>query len=260
MEIIMNKNSRLKQIELALNLYGSVDVCSLSADLGTSEMTIRRDLATLADQGKAIRIHGGAILPTEHYINGINMDSRSTLHINEKKAIAQEAVKYIRSGDNIFIDDSSTVSVIADFIPHNQQLIITTTSMKTTLRYNEFPNIDVICLGGKVSKSTQSATGPITTDLISTMHFKTAFLGIPCISENGILSTSSFDEYSIKKAVIAHSSQVILLADSSKIRTPQYLSLADSKDLSRIITDCNAPKSFVEHCHNHNIPLSVVPF
>ncbi len=256
----MNRTNRLKQIELTLNLYGSVDVHKLSVELNASEMTIRRDLSVLVNQGKAIRIHGGAILPTDHYVEGNHMDSRSILHISEKKAIAQEAVKQLHSGDSIFVDDSSTVSFMADFIPHNQQLIVTTTSMKTALRFNEFPNIDVICLGGKVSKSTQSATGPLTIEHLQSMYFKTAFLGIPSISSDGVLSTSSFDEYSIKKAVIKQSAKTILLVDSSKFRTHQYMRLADASELALIITDCNAPEKFTSFCRQSSLPLFVVSF
>ena len=256
----MNKTHRLNQIEMYLNLYGSVDVHSLSQNLDTSEMTIRRDLSILASQGKAIRIHGGAILPTDHYVNGNGLESRSQLHIKAKKAIAKEAVKYIHSGDNIFLDDSSTVSAIVEFLPPKLQLINTTTSVLTAIKFNDFTNIDVICIGGKISKSTQSVVGPLATRLLESMYFKTAFLGIPNISESGIITTSSFDELNIKQTVLRQSNHKILLADSSKIRTPQHLHLADAKDFDRIITDFKVPEAFINSCKKQKIPLSFVAF
>lgn len=255
----MNKNNRLHQIESALNLHGSVDVYSLSKTLGTSEMTIRRDLSILASQGKAIRIHGGAILPTDRYINGNGVDSRALLHTAEKRAIAREAAKYIHSGDTVFLDDSSTVSTVTEFIPLNQQLIITTSSIRTALKFNSFPNTDVVCLGGKVCKTTQSVTGPLTTNILKSMFFKTAFIGIPSISDDGIITTSSFDELSIKKTIIKQSSQTILLIDSSKIHAPLHMQLADASEISLIITDPYAPESFISNCKERNISLVLAP-
>lgn len=48
-----------------LRLHGAVRVRELAADLGVSELTIRRDIAALADRGLLTRVHGGATLPTE---------------------------------------------------------------------------------------------------------------------------------------------------------------------------------------------------
>ncbi len=254
----MSKNNRLKQIETALMQYGIVNVVSLSCQLSVSEMTIRRDLDILVSQGKAVRTHGGAVSPHEH-IGDIYMDSRSLVHITEKKAIAKEAVNHLHTGDVIFVDDSSTVGAMAEFISRNLKLTITTSSMPAALEFNKLPNTEVICLGGLVSKTTKSVTGPLSTDLIENMHFKTAFLGVPYISPDGIISTSSFDEYGLKRAVMNHSSSCILLIDSSKLHTEiKHLQLAHADEFSLIITDYKIREDFALFCTEHHIPLQTV--
>ena len=109
----MSKSTRLSQIEKLLFSVGSVEVSHLSSLFHVSEMTIRRDINMLVTQGKAIRTHGGATIPTEKYIDGVSFSARAKEHIAEKKAIAREAVKFLNPGDNIFIDDSSTCLVHA---------------------------------------------------------------------------------------------------------------------------------------------------
>ncbi|WP_406295939.1 substrate-binding domain-containing protein [Streptomyces sp. NBC_00624] len=42
---------------------GSVKVTEIAAELAVSRMTVRRDIAALADQGAVSRVYGGAILP-----------------------------------------------------------------------------------------------------------------------------------------------------------------------------------------------------
>lgn len=60
----MSKSTRISEIEKLLFAVGSVEVSHLSSLFHVSEMTIRRDINMLVSQGKAIRTHGGATIPT----------------------------------------------------------------------------------------------------------------------------------------------------------------------------------------------------
>src|SRR5690349_24363401 len=48
-----------------LRRQGSVRVSDLARDLGVSELTIRRDIAALADRNLLTKVHGGATLPQQ---------------------------------------------------------------------------------------------------------------------------------------------------------------------------------------------------
>ncbi|WRH26321.1 DeoR family transcriptional regulator [Arthrobacter sp. JZ12] len=47
-----------------LRAHGSITVRTVAAELGVSELTIRRDVNVLAEQGLVSRVHGGAVLPS----------------------------------------------------------------------------------------------------------------------------------------------------------------------------------------------------
>ena len=47
-----------------LRAHGAITVRDIAAKLGVSELTIRRDVNTLADEGLVSRVHGGATLPS----------------------------------------------------------------------------------------------------------------------------------------------------------------------------------------------------
>ena len=56
----MISSQRQHLILSRLRTRGAVRITSLSKELGVSAMTIRRDIADLADKGLLKRVHGGA--------------------------------------------------------------------------------------------------------------------------------------------------------------------------------------------------------
>ena len=52
---------RLQALKERLSATGSVVVSEVARDLGVSEMTVRRDLRRLEEQGAVARVHGGAV-------------------------------------------------------------------------------------------------------------------------------------------------------------------------------------------------------
>src|SRR6476620_982673 len=56
---------RHERVLSELRRSGSVRVRDLARELGVSELTIRRDIAALAERNLVTRVHGGATLPTQ---------------------------------------------------------------------------------------------------------------------------------------------------------------------------------------------------
>ena len=57
----MISSQRQHLILSRLRTRGAVRITALSKELGVSAMTIRRDIADLADKGLLKRVHGGAV-------------------------------------------------------------------------------------------------------------------------------------------------------------------------------------------------------
>jgi DNA-binding LacI/PurR family transcriptional regulator len=55
---------RQERLLTEVRQHGSVRVSELAKDLAVSELTIRRDIAFLAERGLVTKVHGGATLPT----------------------------------------------------------------------------------------------------------------------------------------------------------------------------------------------------
>ncbi|MFJ3581797.1 substrate-binding domain-containing protein [Streptomyces sp. NPDC090127] len=59
----MTSTLRQEAILREVRRNGSVKVTDIAVHLGVSTMTVRRDIAALADRGAVTRVHGGAMLP-----------------------------------------------------------------------------------------------------------------------------------------------------------------------------------------------------
>lgn len=62
----MLPEDRKELILRELAMRGSLNAAEFAAKAGISGMTVRRDLATLADQGLLVRVHGGAVAAPEN--------------------------------------------------------------------------------------------------------------------------------------------------------------------------------------------------
>lgn len=56
----LNKYERLDEIARRVNEKGTIRITDIVEDLNVSDMTVRRDLIELEEQGILTKIHGGA--------------------------------------------------------------------------------------------------------------------------------------------------------------------------------------------------------
>jgi DeoR/GlpR family transcriptional regulator of sugar metabolism len=253
----MLKSERLKIIEDTIARSGRVEVAQLSRLLSVSEMTIRRDLSELARQKRVIRSHGGALLFPDTGLTESPYELRLSTNIAKKQLIAHAALSLIEQGSRVFFDCSTTTYCLSKIITNEHNILAVTDTLFTAMELNAKPNVRVIALGGEVSKTTNSCVGGIAESLLDTMYFNTAFIGVPSISEDGILSVSSVKDMEIKKSVIQRSERCVVLIDGSKIRRPEFLRLGHISDISTIITDESIPASFVDYCRTQHCELII---
>jgi DeoR/GlpR family transcriptional regulator of sugar metabolism len=81
-----------------VRLNGGVKVSDLVAEFGVSDMTIRRDLETLADKGLVAKVHGGATTVRPGSTEEPGFAAKSVRHRQEKAAIAAHAAQLVRPG------------------------------------------------------------------------------------------------------------------------------------------------------------------
>lgn len=214
---------------------GSVTVSRLTEELNTSESTIRRDLAHLADIGKLNKVHGGATVLNQEFIKiEDSLDSKLTKNIEEKRLIAKYAAQQVKDDDFVYIDAGTTTLLMTQFLKDSQATFITNgISHAKTLSEN---GCKVLVLGGLLKPTTEAIIGLKAASNLQQYSFTKAFMGANGVSEKQGFTTPDIEEATLKAVAIEKSFVSYVLADSSKFDKVSAVKIG-SLDTACIITD-----------------------
>lgn len=210
----------------------------LSQYFSVSIPTIRRDLIVLEEENQITRYHGGAT------INDESVYCPYIPYRNIKEAIAFEAEKFIKDGDTIFINTSSTALLIIKYLK-NKHVTIITNNVKAVYVERD-PNVNIILTGGELRIPKETLVGEFALNNIQKVKADKCFLGCSGISDH--LSTSVLQE-----AAINHTMQqqcigtVFVLAESSKIGRNHSFVSGDLNKINYLVTDTKADKTQIDY-------------
>lgn len=218
----------------AVNEKSAMTVAELTKLLGISESTVRRDLTTLHNLGKLIKVHGGATSLEIVYNNDEeDVIQKSKLNIDEKKKIACEAASLIKAGDFVYIDAGTTTGFIPDYIKTDKAVFVTNgITIAKKLAYLGY-NVNVI--SGRIKQKTEAIVGSEAILNIQKFNFNLGFFGANGIDAFKGYSTPNIDEADIKSAAIDRCKNKYVLADSSKFNKVTAISFARIEE-ANIIT------------------------
>lgn len=241
--------NRHEQIIEILMQQQTVTVAELSERFSVSPVTIRSDLNQLAEKGKVIRIHGGARLGDERTRQEYSIAIRQRINAAEKQWIGKLAASLVQPGESILLDASTTAIAVGQALKQRTDLYnvtVVTTGIWTALEMLGETHLDVVLTGGRVRSSTGSIAGLVANDVLSRFHFHKAFLGAWGISLEGGLMDAPLIEVEIKQTVIPRCQEVIAVVDGTKFGRTSLATIAPLQDVSRIVTDANAPTHLLD--------------
>ena len=236
----MISSQRQHLILSRLRTRGAVRITALSKELGVSAMTIRRDIAELADKGLLKRVHGGAVT-TSTLLSEPLFSVKSQMDIGLKDAIAQEAIKYVAPGDVIAIGGGTTAYVFAQHLLESQQssgITILTNSIPVAelVQALESKDVEVIVTGGVITRS-NSLVGPIADKVVASLRANTVFLGTHSVSiPRGFLMPNSL-EAATDMAMMDIADRTIVLTDHTKWSCTSLSLFARFDQVDTVITD-----------------------
>ncbi|MBK8034795.1 MAG: DeoR/GlpR transcriptional regulator [Chloroflexi bacterium] len=137
-------NQRREQIVNILSERERVTVNELSEMLSVSSVTVRGDLNFLAEEGRIVRVHGGAALAKPSLRQEMTFAARQRRHAAEKHALAKLAATLVKQTDSILLDSSTTALAVGQAIkdaPNITNLTVITTGLWTAVAIMDSPNI-----------------------------------------------------------------------------------------------------------------------
>lgn len=226
---------RRRRIRRVLEARRSVRLEQLSAVLGVSQATVRRDLDELEALGVARRVHGGAVLVDDRSVEP-GFAAKAGEASAQKERIAARAVERIGPEETVYLDSGSTVLAAARLLRGWERLTVVTNSLPVAVELaGHGPRLIVI--GGEVRPTSLAIVGPLTSRLLDAMTVDRALMGTYALSlEDGLTTTDPSEAYT-KELVLDRAREVILLADSRKIGARSLVSAGGIGAIDVLVTD-----------------------
>lgn len=230
----MLKEERQEYILSRIVKDSRIYVTTLSEELGVSDDTLRRDLAELEDKGLLTKVHGGAI-PKSGI--SIKFTERLNTAVTVKQQMATKVIPLFKEGDVILIDGGTSNMEVARQIPRDLKLTIYTNSFPIINTLFDYPNLDLIFLGGKVFSSSQVTLGITVYQDLQMVQPDWAIIGASDIHPEKGLTGPDREEAMIKRAMIERGKKCIVIADSDKLNTARIYHIASIADIDYIVTE-----------------------
>ena len=212
--------------------------------MDVSEKTIRRDLQTLADQGKVIRTHGGAAM-AERVSFEFKFLSRVRDNQLAKEAIAVAAAAQVKDGESVMLDSGTTTLELAKRLRPRQGLTIITSSLPIAAQLQYDQQLEVLLLGGRLRASSPDLAGAITESNLETLRADVAFLGADAIDRQGGVFQESPEVARMLTRMAASAGRVYVVADGSKLGKTALWRFGRLADWAALITDASADRSLL---------------
>lgn len=208
-----NTQFRRHTIAKIVSELGEVSVEALSQKFDTSEVTIRKDLASLETNGLLLRRYGGAIAIPKEVVNDENIDKVS----DRKIKLAKLAAQLIKDHNRIVIDSGSTTGALIPELNYKQGLVVMTNSLHVANALNALENEPTLLMtGGTWDIRSESFQGQVAESVLRSYDFDQLFIGADGVDL--LRGTTTFNELIGLSQVMADvSREVIVMIESEKI-------------------------------------------
>jgi DeoR/GlpR family transcriptional regulator of sugar metabolism len=222
---------------------GAISVKELALQLGCTEMTVRRNLDRLQEEGLIRREHGYAKLIKTAQLS--SYDQQHGQNIAEKKAIAAAALKLIDPGMSICLDSGTTTQQLVEMIPDNFPLSVITSSLSAAMTLTARPAVQTLMPGGFIHHRNRSLLIDHA-DELQRYQSDIAFLACQSFQLPGGTFEYSQTLTHTKRALASVATRRVLLLDYSKWDKRSIFNCIALENIDMIITDKKAPADKVE--------------
>ncbi len=247
---------RQKQIFSLLSKQGSLSVAEIVERFSVSEATARRDLESLASEGKVQRVHGGAIA-MEQAPPELPILERESEQADEKVRIGRVTAELITDNESVFLGSGTTVLEVAKNLRDRKNLTVITNSLPVLNALAGLKEITVISLGGQLRDSELSFIGHITEQALAEIRVDKVVMGTRGISLEHGLTNDYLQETLTDRAILKIGHEVIIVADHTKVNRVSTVLLAPLDAVDAFVTNEQADKKFIQSLKKQSIKVIV---
>ena len=235
-------------------------VADLSAAFGVSEVTIRNDLDTLAEDGRLRRVRGGAVHRATSSLEAPYEQALDTL-VAEKLSIARAASVLVESGQTVIFDAGTTAAATARSLAARTDLhdvTVFTNGLRVALELEPaIPQINVLLTGGTLRRQQHSLVNPFGTTILEQVHGHVAILECDGVDPAAGVTHVNVAETEIKRLMMRAARLRILVADASKLGQISLVHLYGIGEIDLLITDASADPGIVDAFRERGLDVRV---
>ena len=221
-----------------LNENGRVSINDLMEKFSISEVSVRKDLASLEEKKLLLRVKSGAVnLQQYNESDEFSLAKKSLKHAEEKKRIGKLAASLIHDNDTIIIDSGTTTMEVAKSLGDLKHLTSITNSLSIAHYLCQLDKYSVIALGGQIRTTSESTVGLIAENSLNNYYCDILFLGVDSINLEKGMSTPNIEEASLNQKMIKSAEKVVAVFDSSKFEKRSFAFIANIDELDTVVTD-----------------------
>ena len=227
------KEDRTSQILALLVKERKLEVSELSAHLGVSQVTVRKDLDAMEAQGLITREHGFAVLSSTDDIKG-----RLAYHDEEKRRIALRASELVKDGDTIMIENGSCCALLAATLAESRSGVTIITNSAFIADYiRRSSDFQIILLGGIYQHDSQVMVGPMVRQCVENFWVDQFFIGVDGWSRKAGFTNQDQMRAQAVRDMARQAEQIIVLTESDKFMKRGTVPLNIDSQIRTVITD-----------------------
>ena len=252
------KEERRRHIRMLVESQSQGSVAELARRFRVSEVTIRSDLAALADVGALVRIHGGALPPGDG--EELPITVKQTLHHAEKVRIAAAAAALVQEGETIILDSGTTTAEIARQVRglKLRSLNVITNALNIAVLLANAHHVNLIIPGGVLRRKSWSLSGPQAEQALRELQADRLFLGVDSLDPEIGLMTPYVLEARMNAMMIRIARQIVAVTDSSKLLRRNLSVIAPVEQVHLLITDRGAAPDAVAAIRARGVEVRLV--
>lgn len=231
---------------------GHVSVRHLAEDMDVSEATVRRDLRSLADEGKIELVYGGATLPRNSDFSFLSKASRN---VEAKRVIGHLAASLVSDGETILLDSGTTIFEMVAHLKTRRGLSIIVNSMRFAVELGSVPDATVLVIGGQYRPERMDTVGTMAFEMLEQLRGYRAFVGADGLSQEFGVTAGDIESSHLYRLAIRNAREAILLVDHSKFLSPSLFKICEIDSISRIVTDKKPSDEWIGFLHEKGIEL-----
>lgn len=248
----MSANERWNQIIKIVKTKKSITLNDIKESVYISDSTLRRDLVKLESLGLLKRVRGGAVICDED-----SQESSIFYRINknkkEKKIIAELCLPLINNSSTMFMDSSSTTSVLCNILGKKSDLTVITNGINNGKILSEHPNVKVRIPSGTIYNKSNSILGEDTIKYLDQFHCDYFVFSVSGLSAETGLTEVTHEQKLVKSCMIKNSVTKILLIDDSKFGKTFLSKLEPINLIDILITNKELPTDIKKYLSKYNI-------